>query len=196
MHNNIEKPTALQAAELLGLSIIKRGARSWAICPFHAEQTASLLFNNDGTWHCFGCGKHGDAISLYAKVKGITASCAAKEIGVPRYHGLEMCSFVVSTDGPQKAIHLKKEVDHWVESQYKKANQWYRLAQMKLDMANDDRKWAIYHGEDYEPGPEFDICVSIASQSRLRMEELYTQDPHTLMIMILEERSNEWCPTV
>jgi hypothetical protein len=35
-----------------------------AICPFHREKTPSLYINKDNTYHCFGCGAHGDAIQF------------------------------------------------------------------------------------------------------------------------------------
>ncbi|GAA4455944.1 hypothetical protein GCM10023189_24400 [Nibrella saemangeumensis] len=39
------------------------------LCPFHDENTASLvLYPQTNTFHCFGCGKHGDVVSFYADI--------------------------------------------------------------------------------------------------------------------------------
>lgn len=39
-------------------------------CPFHADGSPSLHVYDDG-WHCFGCGEHGDAVDLVAKLDGV-----------------------------------------------------------------------------------------------------------------------------
>lgn len=46
-------------------SLRKAGARLSGCCPVHDEKTPSFVVSPDrGTWHCFGCGAHGDAIDL------------------------------------------------------------------------------------------------------------------------------------
>jgi len=43
----------------------KSGANFSACCPFHQERTPSMyVYPAQGSYHCFGCGAHGDAISL------------------------------------------------------------------------------------------------------------------------------------
>lgn len=39
-------------------------------CPFHSDTSPSLHVYDDG-WHCFGCGEHGDAVDLVAKLDGV-----------------------------------------------------------------------------------------------------------------------------
>lgn len=42
----------------------KHGHEFVGLCPFHTERTPSFTVRPDrGFWHCFGCGRHGDAIS-------------------------------------------------------------------------------------------------------------------------------------
>jgi len=43
------------------------------VCPFHEEDTPSMVFYPmpQNEFHCFGCGKHGDVINLYADVCGL-----------------------------------------------------------------------------------------------------------------------------
>lgn len=42
-----------------------RGRTCSALCPFHNERTPSFfLYPESNTYHCFGCGVHGDVISL------------------------------------------------------------------------------------------------------------------------------------
>jgi DNA primase len=44
---------------------LRRAGRSWkGLCPFHAERTPSFTVNPERqVWHCFGCGKGGDAFA-------------------------------------------------------------------------------------------------------------------------------------
>lgn len=47
----------------------KDHTRSWALCPFHTEKTPSFcVFQDSNKYHCFGCGEHGDSISLVKKL--------------------------------------------------------------------------------------------------------------------------------
>lgn len=39
-------------------------------CPFHGEKTPSLHVYDD-SWHCFGCGEHGDAVDLVMRLDGV-----------------------------------------------------------------------------------------------------------------------------
>ncbi|GAB3929188.1 CHC2 zinc finger domain-containing protein [Larkinella terrae] len=59
------------------------------ICPFHAEKTPSLvIYPQNNTYHCFGCGKHGDVISFYAGVAGLDYTPAMHELAfnyLPEY---------------------------------------------------------------------------------------------------------------
>ena len=45
----------------IGLQLKKVGTRWKSICPFHRESDASFTVYPDGSYHCFGCGAHGNA---------------------------------------------------------------------------------------------------------------------------------------
>jgi DNA primase len=48
-----------------------RSGRQWkACCPFHGEKTPSFYVYEDGHYHCFGCGAHGDAIGFVMQSEG------------------------------------------------------------------------------------------------------------------------------
>lgn len=40
------------------------------LCPFHIEATASFFIYPDNSYHCFGCGAHGNAIDFLIKKLG------------------------------------------------------------------------------------------------------------------------------
>jgi len=61
--------------EVIGRTIKLRKSSGWyeGLCPFHNETSPSLKFKeNDESWHCFGCGAHGDVIDFVAKVEHVT----------------------------------------------------------------------------------------------------------------------------
>ena len=50
----------------------KVGGRYTGLCPFHQEKTPSFSVSPDrGTYHCFGCGVGGDAISFVRESEGL-----------------------------------------------------------------------------------------------------------------------------
>lgn len=40
------------------------------LCPFHEEKTPSFFIYADNSYHCFGCGAHGNAIDFLMKKLG------------------------------------------------------------------------------------------------------------------------------
>lgn len=46
------------------------------LCPFHKEDRPSFYIFPDNTYHCFGCGAHGNAIDFMMKKFGYSFSHA------------------------------------------------------------------------------------------------------------------------
>jgi DNA primase len=64
----------------------KKGTKFWACCPFHNENTPSFTVNQENKYyHCFGCGKTGDAIKFLQEYQKMSFNEAvewiAKKIG-------------------------------------------------------------------------------------------------------------------
>ena len=54
------------------VKLLRKGRRHSGLCPFHAEKTPSFsVVDDDGFYHCFGCGAHGDAISFLRETEGL-----------------------------------------------------------------------------------------------------------------------------
>jgi DNA primase len=69
------------------LSLSKSGSNYKGNCPFHKDDTPSLMVSPEkGLWHCFGCGEGGDVFSFLMKIERISFSEAlsrlAAEAGV------------------------------------------------------------------------------------------------------------------
>lgn len=68
----------IRVAECYG---IKLNRAYKCVCPFHKEKTPSLSISREKQiWHCFGCGKGGDCISLVSELLNINSLESAKSI--------------------------------------------------------------------------------------------------------------------
>lgn len=66
----------------------KKGGRYFGCCPFHNEKTGSFCVNqNEGYYHCFGCGASGDVIKFISERESIDFFDAVKlladKVGLP-----------------------------------------------------------------------------------------------------------------
>lgn len=63
------------------VQIKKSGHYYTGNCPFHSEKTPSFfLYPQTNTFHCFGCGKHGDSISFLMNIESIDYLTAIKTL--------------------------------------------------------------------------------------------------------------------
>jgi DNA primase len=62
-HDEIQDAKSRDLVALVGVHVKlkRRGNQFWGCCPFHKEKSPSFKVEN-GRFHCFGCGKDGDAI--------------------------------------------------------------------------------------------------------------------------------------
>jgi DNA primase len=67
-----ELRTRTPLAAVIGRRVrLARSGRQWkGCCPFHGEKTPSFYVYEDGHYHCFGCGAHGDAIGFVMQSEG------------------------------------------------------------------------------------------------------------------------------
>lgn len=55
------------------IALKKRGGRYTGLCPFHQEKTPSFSVDpQKGFWHCFGCGKGGDAFNFIMQLEHLS----------------------------------------------------------------------------------------------------------------------------
>lgn len=71
-----------------------KGGMLWGCCPFHEEKTPSFKVNNTlGSYYCFGCHKHGDAVSFLMEKQGLpffeAVTQLAEKAGLPPPSHLE-----------------------------------------------------------------------------------------------------------
>ncbi len=76
--------TSVNIVDIIGrrLQIERRGGAHWAKCPFHGggdERSASFkLYDDTGTYHCFGCKESCHAIHFLRKHDGLNFMEAIK----------------------------------------------------------------------------------------------------------------------
>lgn len=71
----------LNVVDLIGeyVRVQKTGANWKALCPFHHEKSPSFMINEEKqVWHCFGCGKGGDAFAFLMEIESIEFKEALK----------------------------------------------------------------------------------------------------------------------
>jgi len=64
----------LPVADVVGetVQLKKAGTTLKGLCPFHGEKTPSFVVTPArDTWHCFGCGKHGDIFTFVMERDGL-----------------------------------------------------------------------------------------------------------------------------
>ncbi len=81
MRYNLDKIRALNPLNIeLARYGIEPDRKGFARCPFHNEKTASFRVYTDDTFHCFGCGAHGDVITFVMKMQNIDFNSACAQL--------------------------------------------------------------------------------------------------------------------
>ena len=86
--------TSINIVDIIGrrLQLERRGGAYWAKCPFHGsgeERTASFkVYEDTGTYHCFGCKESGNAIHFLRKHDGLDFMEAVELLA--SYAGMEV----------------------------------------------------------------------------------------------------------
>lgn len=74
----------LDIVEFIGqyLQLKKVGINHAACCPFHSEKMPSFMVSPERqSFRCFGCGEHGDVISFFMKIEGLSFPEALRILG-------------------------------------------------------------------------------------------------------------------
>jgi DNA primase len=97
----VRDATDLMALVGQAVKLRKQGSAFVGLCPFHAERSPSFqVVPGRGFYHCFGCGKHGDAFTWLMEREGMTFPEA-----------LEQLARAAGIDLPQRRERSTAEVD-------------------------------------------------------------------------------------
>lgn len=71
------------------VTIKNKGRYKVACCPFHKEKTPSFnIYDDNGSYHCYGCSEHGDVISFVMKRYGLNFKEAVDKLA--NENGIEL----------------------------------------------------------------------------------------------------------
>jgi len=105
------KPDIVPIIESEGIELRQRGRDFWALCPFHEDRTPSFKVSPERkSFHCFGCGEHGDGIDFVMKRRGISFVEALRALGLRRGRPSPPDPSVI------RQRELKKAFDAWRRS--------------------------------------------------------------------------------
>ena len=86
----------------------KGGANFMGLCPFHGEKSPSFSVSpSKQFYHCFGCGKNGNAISFLMDHAGMTFIEAVKDLA--QQYGLQVPEEDISPQDRAKAAHQREQ---------------------------------------------------------------------------------------
>jgi CHC2-type zinc finger protein len=64
----------VEALQVLGVPLEKRGREWWACCPLHGERSPSFAVNAEkGVWRCHGCHRGGDLVRFVMEREHLSA---------------------------------------------------------------------------------------------------------------------------
>jgi len=95
------------------------GAIFKGLCPFHKEKTPSFIVTPArNTYHCFGCGAGGDAISFIMELEGLSFPEAVEILARPL--NIDLSSYLADeeTEGERRSFHRANEAatQLWVDA--------------------------------------------------------------------------------
>ncbi len=102
-----EKSNIIDVAQKY-VDLEKKGGRYWARCPIHNEKTPSFTLDEvRGTFHCFGCGAHGDVFSFIEQVEHVDFKEAVQILA--NRAGMEVPSFKADYNKEQREAERQKK---------------------------------------------------------------------------------------
>ena len=92
--DELRRRTVLSGIVGKRVNLTKKGGRMVGLCPFHSEKTPSFHVRDDeGYYHCFGCGVSGDAITFLREKEGMDFMEAVRLLA-------DMAGMEVPSSGP------------------------------------------------------------------------------------------------
>jgi DNA primase len=131
------------------------------LCPFHAEKTPSFTVTPDReTWHCFGCGEHGDIFTFLMRRDGLDFREALTRLAEKA--GVELSEHSAREDRHKRRLRDALEA----------AIAWYREVLLQARQAEAARAYLAERGLNEETLDRFGVGYALnnweAMTKRLR----------------------------
>lgn len=82
---SFNRPDILKVLKHEGIEVTQKGKYFWGLCPLpdHSEKTPSFKVDHEkGSFYCFGCNKHGDAITIIMERHALSFKQARAFLGI------------------------------------------------------------------------------------------------------------------
>ena len=136
------------------VSLQAKGSKKWACCPFHHEKTPSFcLYEQSQTYHCFGCGVGGDAITFVQEIEH-TDFMGAVKIIADKYR-VPIPDFSRNDKGAE----VKKHKDKLFEMMRDTANYFHQ--NLKSDAGRLAREYLAKRGISMQTATIFGMGYSL-----------------------------------
>ncbi len=172
---------AVDPVELVGetVGLRRSGARWVGLCPFHNEKTPSFSVNENGLWHCFGCGKGGDIISFIELQEGLDFRGAKRRLAA--IAGIELDERETFSE-PSLALKLSgpevRGFENWLSIEGHRLGAVWRFLdqQQSACMAYLEGRWNE-SDESLDPKTVEDThrCLNFIHEAKQRAEERLLQ---------------------
>src|SRR5919112_283164 len=132
-----EIKSKLPVADLVGETVaLKRaGTILKGLCPFHGEKTPSFTVTPErDTWHCFGCGEHGDVFTFVMRRDGLDFREALSRLA--ERTGIELSAATAGEDRRRRRLREALEA----------AIAWYREVLLQARQAERARAYLSERG--------------------------------------------------
>ena len=132
-----EIKSKLPVADVVGetVSLKRAGTVSKGLCPFHAEKTPSFIVSPDReTWHCFGCGEHGDIFTFLMRRDGLDFREALSRLAEKA--GVELSEHTAREDRHKRRLREALEA----------AIAWYREVLLQARQAEGAKAYLAERG--------------------------------------------------
>ena len=127
----------LPTLEVVGETVaLKRAGTVYkGLCPFHAEKTPSFIVTPEReSWHCFGCGKHGDIFTFLRERDGLEFREALQRLAEKA--GVELSERTARED--QRRRRLREALEAAIA--------WYREVLLQAHQAEGARAYLAERG--------------------------------------------------
>ncbi|MEO8509964.1 MAG: DNA primase [Chloroflexota bacterium] len=134
--------------EVVGETVVlkRAGATYKGLCPFHGEKTPSFVVTPDReTWHCFGCGEHGDIFTFLMRRDGLDFREALTRLA--ERAGVEL------TDRSAREDRHKARLRDALEAAFT----WYREVLLQAHQATTARAYLAERGLSDETLDRFGV---------------------------------------
>jgi DNA primase len=151
------------------VTLKRAGTVHKGLCPFHAEKTPSFIVTPDReTWHCFGCGEHGDIFTFVMRRDGLEFREALERLA--ERAGVELSERTAREDRRRKRLREALEA----------AIAFYRQVLLQAHQAERARAYLAERGFTDETLERFGIGYALnnweALTKRLRAKGFSDQE--------------------